>query len=160
MAAEKVVVTTPTDREVVITRTFDAPRRLIWDCHTKPELVRQWLLGPPGWQMPVCSIDLKVGGKYRYEWKNTDGRTMGLGGTFREIAAPERLVANEMFDDDWTGGETTVTQVFDERAGATTLTLTVLYNSKKARDGAIATGMTSGLDAGYDRLEALAKSLP
>jgi len=159
MATEKVVVTTPTDREVVITRTFDAPRKLIWECHTRPELVRQWLLGPAGWEMPVCRIDLKVGGKYRYEWKNTDGRTMGMGGTFREIDAPARLVANEMFDDDWTGGETTVTQVFDEKTGRTTLTLTVLYASKKARDGAIATGMTSGLDAGYDRLEELAKSL-
>jgi uncharacterized protein YndB with AHSA1/START domain len=159
MAAEKVVVTTPGDREVVITRSFDAPRKLIWECHTRPELVRQWLLGPPGWEMPVCRIDLKVGGKYRYEWKNTDGRTMGLGGTFREVAAPARLVANEMFDDDWTGGETLVTQVFDEKASRTTLTLTVLYKSREARDGAIATGMTSGLDAGYDRLESLARSL-
>jgi uncharacterized protein YndB with AHSA1/START domain len=156
---DKVAVTTPSDREVLITRSFDAPRRLIWECHTSPDLVRQWLLGPPGWEMPVCRIDLKVGGKYRYEWKNADGRTMGMGGTFREIDAPARLVANEMFDDDWTGGETTVTQVFDERSGRTTLTLTVLYASKQARDGAIATGMTSGLDAGYDRLEDLAKSL-
>jgi uncharacterized protein YndB with AHSA1/START domain len=156
---DKVAVTTPSDREVLITRSFDAPRRLIWEFHTRPDLVRQWLLGPPGWEMPVCRIDLKVGGKYRYEWKNADGRTMGMGGTFREIDAPARLVANEMFDDDWTGGETTVTQVFDERSGRTTLTLTVLYASKQARDGAIATGMTSGLDAGYDRLEKLAKSL-
>ncbi len=159
MAKERVVVATPSDREVVITRSFDAPRQMIWDCHTRPELVRRWLLGPSGWEMPVCTIDLKAGGRYRYEWRNADGRTMGMGGIFREIEAPLKLVANERFDDDWTGGETLVTQAFAERSGKTHLTLTVLYASKEARDGAIASGMTDGLDAGYDRLEELAKSM-
>jgi uncharacterized protein YndB with AHSA1/START domain len=154
----RLVITTPTEREVVITRKFDASRQMIWDCHTRPELVRRWLLGPPGWEMPVCSIDLKVGGRYRYEWRNADGRTMGMGGVFREIDAPARLVANELFDDDWTGGETRVTQVFTEERGSTRLTLTVLYTSQEARDGAVRTGMTEGMEAGYERLEELAKS--
>ena len=152
--ANKVSITTPTDREIVITRSFDAPRPLVWDCHTKPELVRRWLLGPPGWEMPVCEIDLRVGGKYRYEWTH-DARNarMSMGGVFQEIAKPEKIVAKEKFDDDWTGGETLVTQAFTERTGKTTLTLTVLYASKEARDGAAATGMTDGMEAGYQRLD-------
>ena len=151
----KLQVTTPSDREVLITRSFDAPRSLVFDCNTKPELVRRWLLGPPGWTMPVCDIDLRVGGKYRYVWRNESGGDMGMGGTFREIVVPERLVANELFDEDWTGGETRVTTVFTERGGKTTVTTTVLYASKEARDSALKTGMTEGMDAGYQRLDEL-----
>ena len=147
-------VTTPTDREVVITRSFAASRQLVWDCHTKPELVRRWLLGPNGWTMPRCEIDLRVGGRYRYGWRHDGGEEMGLTGVFREIAPPARLVANETFDDDWTGGETLVTTDFAERAGHTTLTVTVLYRSKEARDAALRTGMTDGMDQTYERLEA------
>jgi uncharacterized protein YndB with AHSA1/START domain len=158
--AHTLELTTPSERELLITRTFDAPRQLVWECHTKPELVRRWLLGPPGWTMPVCEIDLRVSGRYRYVWRNEDGREMGMGGVFREIVAPERLVANEAFDDDWTGGETLVTQAFSERAGKTTLSLTVLYASKEARDGALRTGMTEGMEAGYARLEEVLSSLP
>lgn len=150
-----VAVTTPSDREVMITRGFDAPRALVFEAHTRPELVRRWLLGPIGWSMPVCDIDLRVGGKYRYVWKNDDGRTMGMGGTFREVAPPEKLVSNELFDDDWTGGETLVTTVFKETRGRTTVTTTVLYASKEARDGALRTGMADGLEAGYARLDEL-----
>lgn len=152
-------LSTPSDREVVITRDFDAPRALVFDCHTKPELVRRWLLGPPGWTMPVCDIDLRVGGRYRYVWRSADGREMGMGGIFREIARPERLVTNELFDEDWTGGETLVTTVFTEEGGRTTSTVTVVYGSKEARDGALATGMTEGMEAGYQRLDELFATL-
>jgi uncharacterized protein YndB with AHSA1/START domain len=148
-------ITTPSDREITITRSFDAPRPLVWDCHTKPELVRRWLLGPPGWEMPVCEIDLRVGGKYRYEWVHADrSAKMGMGGAFQEVKAPERLTAKEKFDDDWTGGETLVTQAFTKRGQAKTrLTLTVLYASKEARDGAAKSGMTDGMEMGYQRLD-------
>jgi uncharacterized protein YndB with AHSA1/START domain len=157
--SETLSITTPSERELLITRAFAAPRALVWDAHTKPELVRRWLLGPPGWTMPVCEIDLRVGGRYRYEWANADGRVMGMGGVFQEIEAPARLVAKEKFDDDWTGGETTVTQVFTEKGGKTYLALTVLYASKAARDGAMQTGMTDGMEAGYQRLEEVLASL-
>jgi uncharacterized protein YndB with AHSA1/START domain len=148
-------ITTPTDRELVMTRVFDAPRGMVFDALTKPELVQRWLLGPPAWTMPVCEIDLRVGGKYRYVWQNVDGRKMGMGGTFREIVRPSRIVTTELFDDDWTGGETLVTTEIVEQSGKTTLTTTVRYASREARDGAIKTGMAKGVEASYDRLEQL-----
>jgi len=152
-------VTTPSDREIEITRVLDAPRRLVFDCLSKPELVQQWLLGPPGWTMPVCEIDFRVGGRYRYVWRRDNGVEMGMGGVFREIVPPERIVTNELFDEDWTGGETTVTQTFVERAGKTTLTMTIVYSSKEARDGALKSGMTEGMSAGYAKLDALLAKL-
>jgi uncharacterized protein YndB with AHSA1/START domain len=144
--------------DAVITRTFDAPRGLVWACHTKPELVRRWLLGPDGWSMPTCEIDLRVGGAFRYVWRNADGREMAVGGVFREVEALERLVHTELFDDDWTGGETVVTQTFAERDGKTTLRMTVRYSSARARDAALATPMAEGLAAGYARLDDILKT--
>ena len=154
----KITVTTPSDREVLITRVFDAPRRLVFDAHTKPELVRRWLLGPPGWTMPVCEIDLRVGGKFRYVWRHPDKSEMAMSGVYREIVAPERLVSTEVFDKDWTGGETIGTIAFTEHGGKTTLKQTVLYASKEARDGALKTGMTQGMEAGYAKLDELLAS--
>lgn len=153
--AQPLQIATPSDLEVVITREFDAPRELVFDCHTKPELVRRWLLGPPGWTMPVCEIDLRIGGRYRYVWRRPNGEEMGMGGVFRDIARPERIASNELFDQDWTGGETLVTTRFTERDGRTTSTMTVLYASNEAREGALATGMTEGMEAGYQRLDEL-----
>ena len=143
----------PNDLEAVFTRSFNAPRELVWEAHTKPELIRRWLLGPDGWTMPVCEVDLRVGGQFRYVWRNADGREMGLRGAFREVTPPERLVHTEIFDEDWTDGETVVTQSFAERGGKTTLTLTVRYASKQARDAALNTGMMRGMEAGYARLD-------
>lgn len=151
-------VTAPRDREIVIRRQFNAPRQLVWGAHTKPELVRQWLLGPDGWTMEVCDIDLREGGRFRYEWHNEGGETMAMGGVFREIDAPNRMVHNELFDDDWTGGETTVTTTLEESGGITTLTVSVMYSSNEARDAAAASGMTEGMAVGYDRLAALVES--
>jgi uncharacterized protein YndB with AHSA1/START domain len=145
--------------EAVATRTFDAPRDLVWEAHTKPDLVRRWLLGPDGWTMPVCEIDLRVGGKFRYVWRHADGREMGMGGAFTEIVKPERLAHTELFDADWTGGRTTVTQTFTERGGKTTLTMVIRYPSTQARDAALATPMASGMEAGYARLDDLLRSL-
>jgi uncharacterized protein YndB with AHSA1/START domain len=152
-------VTTPSDREAVITRQVDAPRGMVFDAHTKPELVQRWLLGPPGWTMPVCEIDLRVGGKYRYVWKHPDGGTMGMGGTFTEVVRPVRIVATQLFDADWTGGETIVSTEIVEKNGKSTITTTVRYASREARDAALQTGMTTGMEAGYERLEELLKEI-
>ncbi len=138
-----------------MTRVFDAPRTLVFDAHTKPELIQRWLLGPPGWAMPVCEVDLKVGGAYRYVWRHTDGREMGMGGVFREIVPPQRIVATESFDESWYPGEALDTTVLVEQGGNTMLTLTVLYESREARDAAIKTNMEEGMVAGYDRLAEL-----
>lgn len=153
-------VTTPTDREIVVTRTFDAPREFVFDAFTSPELVKRWLTGPPGWSLAVCDIDLRVGGVYRYVWRGPDGASMGMGGTYREIVRPERLVTTELFDEDWTGGETLGTIVLAEQGGQTTLTQTILYSSQAARDGALQTPMAEGMAYGYDRLAELLASMP
>jgi uncharacterized protein YndB with AHSA1/START domain len=144
------------EREIVMTRAFDAPRHLVFDALTKPELIKRWLLGPPGWSMPVCEVDLKVGGRYRYVWRyNGDGRNMGMGGVFREIVAPKRLVQTEKFDESWYPGEALATAVLVEQKGRTTLTTRVLYESREARDGVLKSGMERGVAASYDRLEEL-----
>lgn len=147
-------MSTPTDREIVIERDFNARRQLVFDAFTQPALVRRWLLGPDGWTMPVCEIDLRVGGTYRYVWrKEGTGHEMGMGGVFREVVRPEKLVATEKFDQAWYAGEALNTTRFDERGDVTTVTLTVLYESKDARDTASRSGMDQGMIAGFNRLE-------
>lgn len=141
------------DREIVMTRVFDAPRSMVFDACTKPELVKRWLLGPDGWSMPVCEIDLRVGGKYRYVWRrDRDGTEMGMGGVYREIVAPERIVATEKFDESWYPGEAVGTLVLVEQSGRTTLTQTMLYESRESRDAVLKSPMESGVAASYDRL--------
>lgn len=152
-------VVTKGEREIVITRHLDAPRDLVFEAHAKPEYVRRWLLGPGGWSMPVCEIDFRVGGKYRYVWRHTDGREMAMYGVHREIVTPERIVVAQSFDEDWTGGETIGTLVLTEKGGRTTLTNTVLYSSTEARAAALKTGMTDGMEAGYVRLDDLLASI-
>lgn len=147
------------DREIVITRSLNAPRTLVFDAYTKPELLRKWLLGPPGWEMTVCEVDLRVGGAYRYVWRNQKGTVMGMGGVMREIVPPERLVSTEKFDDPWYPGEGVGTLVLTEEGGRTTITQTILYESTEARDTVLRSPMESGLAAGYDRLEQLLSSM-
>src|ERR1700679_1296686 len=142
------------DREVVVTRVFAAPRALVFDAYTKPELIKKWLLGPDGWSMPVCEVDLRVGGKYRYVWKNdSNGHEMGMGGVYREVVAAERIVSTEVFDEAWYPGEAVDTIVFVEREGRTTLTQTILYNSRETRDAVLKSPMETGMAASFDRLE-------
>jgi len=153
-------VKTPNDFDLVCTRIFAAPRRLVFDCHTRPALVKRWLLGPPGWSMPVCEIDLSVGGRFRYLWRNdTTGKEFGLAGTYREIAAPERIVYSEAFEDNQSA-EALITTVFTETAGRTTMTMTISYPSQAVRDAALATGMTGGMAQSYDRLDTVLASSP
>ena len=147
-------ITAHGDREIVVTRVFDVPRRLVFETYTKPGLVRRWLLGPDGWSMPVCEIDLRAGGTYRYVWKNdSDGKEMGMGGIYREVVPPERIVATEKFDEAWYPGEAVDTIVLTERDGKTTLTQTIVYNSRETRDAVLKSPMQYGMAASYDRLE-------
>lgn len=144
------------ERELVISRTFNAPVEMVFDAHTKPELVRQWLLGPDGWTMPVCDIDLRVGGKYRYVWKKEKtGDEMGLGGDFKEVAKPEKYVTTEKFDQPWYPGEALSTTTFTDRDGKTFLQNVMTYETHEAREAVLASPMEEGLGVGYDRLETI-----
>ena len=150
-----VEVAKPSEREVVVARTFDAPRTLVFEAFTTPELVKRWLYGPDEWPMVACEIDFSVGGAYRYVWRHREKGDMAMGGVYREIVPPERIVHTELFDADWTGGETLVTTTFEERDGRTTVTATVLYSSRAARDAALKTPMIDGWSQSYGRLDAL-----
>jgi len=141
------------ERDLLIVREFDAPRTLVFEAITTPALIKRWLLGR-GWTMPVCEVDLRPGGKFRYVWRK-DGKDMGMSGTFREIVAPERIVDTEIFDEDWTGGETEVTTTLREANGRTTLSMTVRYASAAARQAALETGMVDGMSETYDTLAQL-----
>lgn len=157
---ESFKVSTPSDCEIQVTRNFDAPRRLVFDAFTKPELVRRWLLGPPGWTMPLCVIDLRVGGAYRYVWRSEkDGSQMAVGGVFRKVTRLKLLVCTEKFDDAWYPGEALDTTVFEEMRDITKITITILYESKESRDTARRSGMEFGMAAGYERLETLLPTL-
>ena len=153
-------ITTRGERELLMTRGFNAPRRLVFDAFTKPERVRHWLLGPDGWSMVVCEIVLRVGGHYRYVWRrDKDGTEMGMSGVHQEVVPPERIVATEKFDQAWYAGEAVNTTVLVEQGGKTTLTQTVLYQSREARDGVLKSGMERGVAASYDRLEKLLETV-
>jgi len=149
--SDAIDVTTPTDEEVVVSRLFDAAPALVFDCHTKPELVRRWLLGPPGWTMPVCEIDLRVGGAYRYCWRSETGdREFGTGGEFTEVAAPHRWAHTEQMEG-WPG-ESTNLYILTEEGGRTRLTMRMNFGSKEIRDMALKSGMTGGMGQSFDRL--------
>ena len=145
-------VTTPTDREIVLTRVFDAPRRRVFDAFSKPELLKRWF-GPRGWSLVVCEVDLKVGGGFRFVLRGPDGKEMGMRGVYREIVPPERSVHTESFDD--FPGESLVTAVFIEDGGKTTLTATIRYPSQEIRDAVIQSGMEHGAAESYDKLAEL-----
>lgn len=147
------------DREIVMTRVFDAPRRLVFDAFTKPELLKRWLTGPPGWTMPVCEIDLRVGGTLRYLWRGPAGEEMGMSGVFREITPPDRIVGTEKFDQSWYPGEAVGTIVLTEQGGKTTLTQTIVYESREARDMVLKSPMEQGLGMSYNSLAALLSQL-
>lgn len=155
MSTGKLQITTPTDREIAMTRVFDAPRALVFDAMTKPDLVKRWLSGPPGWTMTMCTIDLRPGGHYRYEWQKEGGASMGMGGEYREVIAPERVVQTEVFDEAWYPGEAVGTLVLIEHDGRTTATTTVRYNSKETRDAVLQSGMSYGVEASYANLDEL-----
>ena len=158
MTSGNLNLTAPGEREIVITRTFNAPRTLVFDAFTKPELVKQWLIGPPGWTMPVCEIDFRVGGNIRYVWEHSNGMRMGMSGVYREIVVPERLVATEKFDEPWYPGEAVGTFVFTEQGSQTLLNQTILYESREARDVVLKSPMEGGVTIGYNRLDEILQS--
>jgi uncharacterized protein YndB with AHSA1/START domain len=154
---EGVQISTPTDREVVITRTFDAPRTLVFDAYTQPELLKRWYEAP-GRSLVVCEIDLRVGGAYHFLWRGTGRSDVGMRGVHREVVRPERLVRTETWED-WDAGEILETMLLTERAGRTTLTSTGLYPSREVRDAVLKAGLEDGTRATFDRLAELLASL-
>jgi uncharacterized protein YndB with AHSA1/START domain len=165
-------VTTPSDHEIVMTRSFNAPRELVWDAMTTPDLVKRWMFTPPGWTWSVCEMDVRVGGNYRWEWNGPDGR-MGLAiwGVHREVQAPAKLVHSERMEmgpgaGECGGGEAAepwellATLELTERDGQTHLRMTLLFPNKEARDMALASGMEHGVSAGYDTLDSILSGSP
>ncbi len=161
-------VTTPTDLEIVMTRTFDAPRRLVWDAMTRPELLRRWMFVPPGWKWAECEMDVRVGGKFRWAWNGPDGKpALTIRGEHREVSPPARIVHTERMEmGPGAGGcgsdgeaadasELVVTLELTEQGGRTHLKMTVLCPSREVRDSVIASGMEQGVAAGYDTLDEL-----
>ena len=160
MTTETLQVTTPTEREIVMSRVFDAPRELVFEAWTKPELLKRWLGVRNGWELAECEVDLKVGGAYRFVWRGPNGEEMGMGGVYREIVRPERIVCTEVFDDAWYPGEALNTTVLTESAGETALLVTMRYASRDARDGVLSSGMERGVGESYDMLDELLASNP
>jgi uncharacterized protein YndB with AHSA1/START domain len=148
------------DREILMTRSFDAPRRLVWRAFTEPALLRRWLLGPDGWTMTVCEIDLRAGGDYRYVWYHPQRKVeMGMGGRYVEIVPETRIVNTEVFDEAWYEGDMTGTLTFDEDGGVTTTKQVLRYDSRATRDAVLKSPMETGVKAGYDRLDDLLRAL-
>jgi len=148
--SEALIVTTPTERELVMTRVFSAPRSLVFAAYTEPEHLPHWMLGPPGWTMPVCEIDFRPEGAWRFGWLSADGSRMEMSGVYREILPPERVVYTERWGGKWPETVNTLTLV--ESDGKTTVSMQLLYPSKEARDAALATGMKDGASISLDRL--------
>jgi uncharacterized protein YndB with AHSA1/START domain len=156
----KAQVSQPSDHEVKVTREFRAPRALVYKAYTTPELVKRWLLGPPGWEMLVCEMDVRVGGNYLWRWRsNSDGKQFGFHGQFKEVNPSAKLMHSEYFDPGDVGGDmgegATITVEFSEANGITTMTSLMDFGSKQARDAAFSTGMTDGMEQSYQRLDGL-----
>jgi len=147
------------DSDVAITRDFSAPRELVFDAHVWPELVKRWLAAR-GWTFPVCRIDARPGGEYRYEWKREGGdERMGVSGRFLELDPAARIAATEQFDEPWYPGTAIVTTTFADAPGGTALTMMARYESRAARDGVLAGPMAKGVEAGYAKLARLLEEM-
>jgi uncharacterized protein YndB with AHSA1/START domain len=154
----RLTVTVQGDRGILIARRFPGAPALVFQAFTSPAILQRWF-GPPGWSLPVCEIDLRPGGAYRYLMRHDDGATMGFGGVYREVASPGRLVHTERFDQPWYPGEAVITTAIAGQDGAADFAAVVEYESPAARDGVLATGMAGGVAASYDRLAALLPAL-
>ena len=151
-------ISTPTDTTIVLTRTFDAPLRLVWAAMFTPDKMRRWMLPPPGWTITVCVCEPRVGGALRLAWKSEEADpVMTLQGVFTEVVAHERITHTETMalGSGQVIGKLVETHAFTEKGGVTTMRITQAYDSKADRDGAIASGMDQGMEAGYQRLDAL-----
>lgn len=143
-------ISTPTDREIVMTRSFDAPRRLVFDAYTKPEHLPHWMLGPEGWTMTKCEIDLRAGGAWRFAWSHSNGQAMEMHGVYQEVKPPEKFVSTENWGGPWP--ETLNTVMFTESGEETTISCRILYPSREARDAALKSGMKEGVALSFNRL--------
>ena len=157
---KKTQVSLPSDSEVEVTRDFRAPRTLVWQAHTEPKLMRRWLVGYPGWSMPVCEMDVRPGGKYRWRWRSDeDGKEFGFFGEFKDVDKPALLSHHQYYDPGDLGGAMPsdnpckIRNSFIETDGITTLTTRMDFGSKEARDAAISTGMTDGMEVNYEGLD-------
>ena len=149
-------VTLPTDSQIQVVRDFAAPRTLVFRAFTRPEMIRRWLLGPPGWTMPVCEIDLKVGGKYRYRWKNDAGnQEFGFAGTFDAIDPEARLVTTERMEGAPADAKARIETSFTDLGQKTRVVYVMDFGTKAARDAAAATGMTDGMETSFKLLDNL-----
>lgn len=150
-------ITTPSDCAIVMTRVFDAPRSLLFEALTNLALLKRWFGVFAGWSLAICEIDLRIGGPFRFVWRNASGQSMGMRGVYRDIVVPERVVHTEVYDD--YPGESLVTTVLTEEHGRTTVTSTIQYESKEIRDAVIKSGMERGVKASYDNLEKLLQEM-
>ena len=153
----QLVLTVPSDREIMLAREFDAPRRMVFDAFTRPELLVRWY-GARGWQLVGCDVDLREGGRYRFESHGPDEAVMVQSGTYREITPPARLVVTELFDNQSYPGESVITHEFTEMDRRTTVTSTILYATTQGRDIALGYPMARGVGESYDRLSELLTS--
>ena len=151
----------PSDTEVLVKRSFDAPVKLVWRAYTEPELMRRWCGSTPGWSMPVCEMDMRVGGQYRWQWRNDEnGMEFGFTGEVIEITPHSKIVHTQVFDPGnmgiAMGGEPSIiTVTFEDTDGITNVSTNIKYASKADRDEALSTGMTEGMEMNYQVLEAL-----
>ncbi len=156
---ETAQVALPGDTQVSVKRAFRAPRELVWEAYTTPELMRRWLTGYPGWTMTVCEMDVRAGGTFRWRWRDdADGKEFGFHGEYLEVDAPARLTNTEAFDPGDVGGSmgaepALITVTFEEHDGATVMTTLIEYDSQASRDEAVATGMTDGMEWSYKNLD-------
>jgi uncharacterized protein YndB with AHSA1/START domain len=151
-------VFTPTDTTIVLTRTFNAPRRLVWEAMTEPVKMRRWMLAPPGWTLTVCECEARVGGALSLAWKSEEADpVMTLRGAFTAVVPHERMVHTEMMamGSGEVVGSLLETHEFEEKNGLTAMRITQAYDSKDARDGAIASGMENGMEAGFKQMDAM-----
>ena len=146
-------ITTPSDREIRITRTFDAPRMMVWEAYTRPELVKRWLGQMPGWSWAECEMDVREGGRYRWVWRGPEGAELAVGGEYREVVPGERLVSTERYDQQWYEGDAVGTVELTEANGRTTLVMTLRYGSKAVRDAVLQSPMAIGLESGFNFLD-------
>ena len=147
-------VTTPSEREIVLTREFAAARDLVFAALTTPELLMRWY-GARGWNLVTCEVDLRIGGAYRFVSGGPDGARMVQSGVYTAIVPVERLACTEVFDDQSYPGETLITHRLTEKDGVTTLTSVLLYATREGRDRVLTYPMARGVGESYDRLDAV-----
>ena len=151
----------PSDTEVLVKRSFEAPAKLVWRAYMEPDLMRRWCSGYPGWSMPVCEMDMRVGGTYRWRWRSDeDGQEFGFTGEVLEVVPHAKLVHTQIFDAGNLGVSmgsepSIITVTFDEVNGITNVATLIKFASKADRDAAMSTGMTEGMELSYQKLDGI-----